>query len=36
MIIDDEIDITNLFNEILSNAGYRVESFNDPLKALAE
>ncbi|MGI9012400.1 MAG: response regulator [Nitrososphaeraceae archaeon] len=36
MIIDDEIDITNLFKEILTNAGYYVEGFNDPLKALAE
>ena len=36
MIIDDEIDITNLFQEILSNAGYKVDCFNDPLKALAE
>lgn len=36
MIIDDEIDITNLFKEILTNAGYHVEGFNDPLKALAE
>ncbi|HEU4483608.1 MAG TPA: response regulator [Nitrososphaeraceae archaeon] len=36
MIIDDEIDITNLFKEILTNAGYEVEGFNDPLKALAE
>ena len=36
MIIDDEIDITNLFKEILINAGYQVEDFNDPLKALAE
>ena len=36
MIIDDEIDITNLFKEILTNAGYHVECFNDPLKAIAE
>lgn len=36
MIIDDEIDITNVFKEILTNAGYDVECFNDPLKALAE
>ncbi|MGZ5549466.1 MAG: response regulator [Nitrososphaeraceae archaeon] len=36
MIIDDEIDITNLFKEILTNAGYHVEGFNDPLKAIAE
>lgn len=36
MIIDDEIDITNLFKEILTNAGYRVDCFTDPLKALAE
>lgn len=36
MIIDDEIDITNLFKEILTNAGYDVEGFNDPLNALAE
>jgi DNA-binding NtrC family response regulator len=36
MIIDDEIDITNLFKEILINAGYQVEDFNDPLKALDE
>ena len=35
MIIDDEIDITNVFKEILTNAGYDVECFNDPLKALA-
>jgi two-component system cell cycle sensor histidine kinase/response regulator CckA len=36
MIIDDELDITNLFKEILMNAGYQVEGFTDPLKALAE
>lgn len=36
MIIDDEIDIINLFKEILTKAGYHVEGFNDPLKALAE
>ncbi len=36
MIIDDEIDITNLFKEILSNSGYKVNCFNDPLKALTE
>ncbi len=36
MIIDDEIDITNLFKEVLINAGYQVEGFNDPLKALDE
>jgi DNA-binding NtrC family response regulator len=36
MIIDDEIDITNLFKDILTNAGYEVDCFNDPLKALAE
>ena len=36
MIIDDEIDITNLFKEILTNAGYKVDCFTDPLKALAE
>ena len=36
MIIDDEIDIANLFKEILINAGYLVEAFTDPLKALDE
>jgi DNA-binding NtrC family response regulator len=36
MIIDDEIDITNLFKEVLTSAGYEVKCFNDPLKALAE
>ena len=36
MIIDDEIDITNLFKEILTSAGYEVNCFNDPLEALAE
>jgi len=36
MIIDDEIDITNLFKEIFINAGYSVEGFNDPLNALDE
>ena len=36
MIIDDEIDITNLFKEVLINAGYQAEGFNDPLKALDE
>lgn len=36
MIIDDEIDIANLFKEILINAGYQVEAFTDPLKALDE
>src|SRR5215218_3241834 len=36
MIIDDEIDITNLFKDILTHAGYVVDCFNDPLKALEE
>jgi DNA-binding NtrC family response regulator len=36
MIIDDEIDIANLFKEILIKSGYQVEAFNDPLKALDE
>jgi DNA-binding NtrC family response regulator len=36
MIIDDEMDITNLFKETLINAGYPVEGYNDPIKALEE
>jgi DNA-binding NtrC family response regulator len=36
MIIDDEVDITNLFKSILINSGYQVKDFNDPLKALDE
>ena len=36
MIIDDEIDITNLFKEILTSAGFEVKCFNDPLKAVSE
>ena len=36
MIIDDEVDITNLFKSTLINSGYQVKDFNDPLKALDE
>lgn len=36
MIIDDEVDITNLFKNTLINYGYKVKDFNDPLKALDE
>ena len=33
-IIDDDIDITNLFKLFLESNGYRVEAFTDPIKAL--
>ena len=34
MIIDDDIDITNLFKIFLEINGYKVEAFTDPIKAL--
>lgn len=34
MIIDDDIDITNLFKIFLEINGYKVEAFTDPVKAL--
>ena len=36
MVIDDEVDITNLFKDTLINSGYTVNDFNDPLRALEE
>ena len=34
MIVDDEIDITTLFEELLVTLGFKVTSFNNPLIAL--
>lgn len=34
MIIDDDVDITNLFKIFLEYNGYRVEAYTDPAKAL--
>lgn len=34
MIVDDETGITEFLTELLSNSGYHVRAFNDPLAAL--
>ena len=36
MIVDDDIDILNLFSEVLTIEGYQVDSFDDPRLALKE
>jgi DNA-binding response OmpR family regulator len=36
MIIDDDQDILNLFNDFLKKKGYDVESYLDPIAALNE
>ena len=36
MVVDDDTDILNLFTEILTFEGYKVEAFSDPLLALKE
>ena len=33
-IIDDEVDLVNLFQEILESDGYKVRAFIDPIQAL--
>ena len=35
LLIDDELDITLTIKGILEDAGFKVDSFNDPLLALA-
>lgn len=35
MVVDDEPDITTVFRKALTQAGYDVDVFNDPLSALA-
>jgi DNA-binding NtrC family response regulator len=32
-IIDDEVDLVNLFQEILESDGFKVCAFNDPIQA---
>ena len=36
LLVDDELDITNIGEEILTRLGYKVKCQNDPLKALEE
>lgn len=36
IVVDDEIDIGQLFRLYLINSGYHVDVYNDPLKALSE
>ena len=36
LVIDDDVDILNLFSDFLKKEGYGVTSFLDPLKALEE
>ena len=36
LVIDDDVDILNLFSDFLKKQGYGVTSFLDPLKALEE
>jgi DNA-binding response OmpR family regulator len=36
LLVDDESDITTLFQYYLESSGYRVQVYNDPLKALSE
>ena len=33
-IIDDEVDLVNLFQEALENNGFKVSTFIDPIQAL--
>ena len=35
LLVDDEPDITSLFQYYLEDSGYHVDVFNDPLKALS-
>ena len=32
-IIDDEVDLVNLFQEVLENNGFKVCAFTDPIEA---
>ena len=34
-LIDDEVDLVNLFQEILESDGYKVRAFIDPIQALS-
>ena len=34
-VIDDEIDLVNLFQEILESDGYKVSAFIDPIQAFS-
>ena len=36
LILDDDIEITNLLDEFLSSYDYKIQTFNDPLSALAQ
>jgi DNA-binding response OmpR family regulator len=36
LLVDDESDITTLFQYYMESSGYRVKVYNDPLKALSE
>ena len=36
MIVDDEVDICNLFRDALQVAGYEVRAFTDPTEALED
>lgn len=36
MIVDDELDILNLFSDYLQMKGLKVRTFKDPLQALSE
>lgn len=36
MLVDDESDITTLFQYYLESSGFRVRVYNDPRKALSE
>ena len=33
-IIDDDIDIVNLFSDVLTSSGFNTSRFNDPLAAI--
>jgi DNA-binding NtrC family response regulator len=33
-VIEDEIDVLNLYHEVLENEGYTVFAYNDPIEAI--
>jgi DNA-binding response OmpR family regulator len=35
LLVDDEVDITTVFNLCLEDNGFEVDAFNDPLQALS-
>ena len=36
LVVDDEPDIASIFVSILTDAGYEVDAFSDPRKALSQ